>query len=731
MPAMSTQRFFATAPKGITNLLVEELSALGATDVREVTAGALFAGTMETAYRACLWSRTASRVLLQLAQFPAMDTEALYAGIRDLDWGDHLAAEGTLAVDVNVRSSGITHSHFAAQRIKDAIVDQFRERGLPRPSVDLQQPDLRLNVFIDRDAVSVNLDLSGESLHRRGYRADTVVAPLKQNLAAAILLRAGWAEIAAAGGGFVDPMCGSGTLLIEAAWIAGDVAPALQRPQFGFERWLGHVPAMWQRLREEALTRAADGAARIPAMRGFDADLRSVRAARENIEAAGLADHVSVDRVDIAGVPAPSQATGLLLVNPPYGERLGAGEIEALQQTYSQLGETLRRNYRGWEAAVFTGNPPLGRFIGIKARRVHTFFNGAIECRLLRFTVAPEHFEKSAAERAIAAAERPLSEGAQMFANRLRKNLRELTRWADREGISCFRLYDADMPEYAAAIDLYRSDRLYVVVQEYAAPKTIDENKARQRLRDLLHAIPSTLSVHRDQVFLKHRQRQQGSSQYERLEERGEFHEVREGPCRLLVNFTDYLDTGLFLDHRITRTMVGAAARDRDVLNLFCYTATASVHAALGGARSTTSVDMSATYLQWAQRNFDLNGMDRASHLLVQADCLQWLAAQSEDGRARRYGLIFLDPPTFSNSKRMDVTFDVQRDHALLVGQAMALLDRGGQLLFSTNRQRFSLDQSLPQRFLVEDISAATLPRDFARNPRIHRCWRLRHAAAD
>lgn len=713
--------YFATAPKGVTSLLADELRPLGAAGIREVTAGVLFSGTLEVGYRACLWSRTANRVLLLLSRFAAPDADALHAGVQTIDWDDHLSSEGTLAVDVNLRGSRLSHSQFAARRVKDAIVDQLRFRHGMRPSVDLERPDLRINVFIDRDVASVAIDLSGESLHRRGYRDDTVVAPLKPNLAAAILLRAGWPEIARCGGGFVDPMCGSGTLLVEAAWIAGDRAPALLRREFGFDRWPGHVPGLWRRLREEAEARAEAGEGRIPSLRGFDADLRSVRAARENVVAAGVAAHVRVDRLDVAEVPAPETPTGLLAVNPPYGERLG--DSDELRTLYARLGAMLRARYQGWEAAVFTGNPPLGRFIGLKARRVHTFYNGAIECRLLRFTVAPEHFEASPDERARAAGERPLSEGAQMFANRLRKNVQALQRWAEQEGVTCYRLYDADMPEYAAAIDLYLSERPYLVVQEYAAPKTVAEDRARQRLRDILNAIPPTMGVSREQVFLKRRERQRGTAQYERQAQTGEFHEVREGPCRLLVNFSDYLDTGLFLDHRLTRAMVGGLARGRDMLNLFCYTATASVHAALAGARSTVSVDMSATYLDWARRNFALNGIDPRLHALVQADCLRWLEQQAGDPRAPRYGVIFLDPPTFSNSKRMQSVFDVQRDHVMLVRRAASLLAEDGVLVFSTNRQRFRLDVDGLAGLRIEDVSERTIPRDFARNAKIHRCW--------
>jgi 23S rRNA (guanine2445-N2)-methyltransferase / 23S rRNA (guanine2069-N7)-methyltransferase len=741
---MTEFRFFAVAAKGIGPLLAEELRALKAQGVGEVAAGVAFSGPLSVGYAACLWSRTASRVLLELKRFDARDDGELYAGVRAIPWDEHLKPSGTLLIDANCRRSRIKHSQFAAQRAKDAIVDQMRSRHGVRPNIQREHPDLRLNVFIDRDLATLYLDLSGESLNRRGYRAQGGAAPLKQNLAAAVLLRAGWPAIAAAGGALVDPMCGSGTLLIEGAWMASDRAPGLLRAEFGFERWLQHDHATWKDLRGEAAARAEAGVARVPPILGYDAGERAVRNARANIEAAGLTGKIEVRCVTLGdliaerklGLPAgaasagnaePSGASfadkhaaaeaGLVITNPPYGKRLG--ESDELVSAYEQLGTLLRTRYLGWQAAVLTGNPPFGKHVGIRARRVSTFYNGAIECRLLRFVLAPEHFVAESKPREL----RP---GAQMFANRLRKNLQTIGRWAEREGIGCYRLYDADMPEYAAAVDLYQAERLYAVVQEYEAPKSIDPNAARQRLRDMLHALPITLGLDRDQVILKHRARQRGSAQYQKLAERQEFHEVREGPCRLLVNFTDYLDTGLFLDHRITRRWVAEAASGRELLNLFCYTGTATVHAALAGARSSLSVDMSAPYLEWARRNLVLNGIDAARHRLEEADCLEWLERHARSTDERRYGVIFLDPPTFSNSKRMEATLDIQRDHVRLLKQCLSLLEPDGELFFSTNRRHFKLRAEELTGVSIEDVSEQSVPRDFARNPHIHRCFRIR-----
>ncbi len=722
--------FFATAPKGIEPLLADELRALGAHTVKEVRAGVSFEGTLALAYRVCLWSRTANRVLLPLARFEAPSPEALYEGVRFIDWAEHMAPDGRLAVDFTTSASQITHSHFGALKVKDAIVDQFRDACGVRPSVDVERPDLRINVYLRRDEATVGIDLSGDSLHRRGYRLEGAAAPLKENLAAAILLRASWPSIAEAGGALIDPMCGSGTFPIEAALIAADSAPGLFRDYFGFLGWKGHDAALWEQLIAEARERREAGLARIPLIAGYDADPAAVRVARENLRRAGLGERIRIERGELARLERPvGYETGLVVVNPPYGERLG--DQKSLAPLYASLGDILKQRFVGWKAAVFTGNPGLAKGMGLRAKRTHTLYNGPIECRLLRFDVEPQWFwERTERREAAQAALSPdeLGPGAEMFANRLRKNLRELGRWARREGIDCYRLYDADMPEYALAIDLYQGEQRWVHVQEYEAPKTIDPKKAQTRLREALAVIPQVLEIPPTQMFLKVRRRQTGLLQYEKQAAEQKFYPMREGGYTFLVNFTDYLDTGLFLDHRLTRVLIRKLAQGRHCLNLFAYTGTATVYAAAGGAKSTTSVDMSNTYLGWARRNMALNGYEGRMHEFVQDDCIKWLDAQAADRSSKRYGLIFLDPPTFSTSKRMEQTFDVQRDHVALIRKTVSLLEQGGTLIFSNNYRKFKMDTEALPDLRIENITRETIPKDFARNPRIHNCWRIARA---
>jgi 23S rRNA (guanine2445-N2)-methyltransferase / 23S rRNA (guanine2069-N7)-methyltransferase len=712
----ATRPFFATCPKGIEPLLADELRLLGAEMVKETRAGVSFEGALAIGYRACLWSRLASRILLPLTSFPAPTPEELYAGAQTIAWKEHLAAEGTLAVDFTTSQSAITHSHYGALKVKDAIVDQLRDEFGVRPSIDTAQPDIRVNVYLLRDQATVSLDLSGESLHRRGYRTQTVQAPLKENLAAAILLRANWPAIAKQGGMLVDLMCGSGTLPIEAAMIAADIAPGLAREYFGFTRWKQHDTAVWAGLLDEAHQRRETGLTHLPPIHGYDHDPLAIRAARDNIKRAGLGNLIVAQQRELSDCTPEQSPTGLVVANPPYGERLGPGsELPAL---YTELGTQFKKCFPGWRGAVFTGNPELGKVMGLRAGRMHTLYNGAIECKLLHFEITPDNI---VGERAPKPFEIRPGSSAEMFANRLRKDLQHFGRWARRQEIFAYRLYDADLHEYNLAIDVYESDRRYVHVQEYEAPDTISPDKARQRLQHALGVIPLVLEIPREQMFFKVRKRQKGGAQYEKLDQTGEFHEVREGPCRLLVNFTDYLDTGLFLDHRDTRTMLGGLAKGKTFLNLFGYTGTATVHAALGGAVSTTTVDMSYTYLDWAQRNFELNKLAGNKHELVQADVLVWL----KENRQRRYGLIFLDPPTFSRSKRMEDTLDVQRDHAALIADTAALLEPGGVLIFSTNLRRFKMDREAFAGLHVEDITRKTIPRDFERDPKIHQCFRI------
>lgn len=717
----SPLEYFATAPKGLSDLLADELRALGAQAIAPKTAGVAFSGDLETAYRVCLWSRLANRVLLPLATFDAPDTDALYEGVSALNWLDHLGPDSTLAVDFTTTGSRIRHTRYGAQRVKDAIVDQLRTASGTRPSVDTRKPDVRIHAHVQRDVATVSIDLSGDSLHRRGYRPEGGAAPLKENLAAALLVRAGWPEIAASDGALVDPLCGSGTLTIEAALMAADIAPALARVRFGFSCWRPHQAEVWSRLLGEAQTRREAGLARLPRIYGYDADARAVRGARDNVARAGLAGRIRIEQRELAALRRPPEAvSGLVITNPPYGERLGDRAV--LGELYAKLGAVLREEFEGWRAAVFTGNPDLGKRMGLRAQRLHTLYNGALECRLLHFEIAPQWFVGRPLVPRTGVATVPA--GSEMFANRLRKNLKQLTRWARREGVRCYRLYDADMPEFNLAVDLYQGEGRWVHVQEYEAPSTVDAAAAQQRLAQAVAAVPAVLSLAPADIFIKQRRRQRGGGQYQKLADEARFHVVEEGGLRFLVNFTDYLDTGLFLDHRPTRALIRSLAGTRRFLNLFAYTGTATVCAAAGGARITTSVDLSQTYLTWAQRNLALNGFAEHNHELIRADCLRWLAEQSRTP-AQYYDLIFLDPPTFSASKRMAQSFDVQRDHVRLIRQAVSLLAPDGVLIFANNLRRFRLERDAFADLAVTDLSAATVPPDFGRNRRIHHCWKI------
>ncbi len=725
MNADTPQQWFATCPKGIEALLADELSALGATATRETVAGVHFEGPLAVAYRACLWSRLANRVLRPVASLSAADGDALYEELKGLNWGELFTPRQSFAIDFSGQNRHIRNTQYGAQRSKDAVADWFVANVGRRPDVERANPDVRFNIRLVNDRAMLAVDFSGGSLHRRGYRQGAGAAPLKENLAAAILLRADWPAIAARGGALIDPMCGSGTLLLEGAMMVADIAPGLGRRRFGFERLQGHNEAQWGAILADAKGRAERGRAReLPEIRGYDADRKVVYQAQANVAQAGLEKIVRVSCKPLAGLSRPTHKPlplGLLVCNPPYGERLG--EKESLVYLYRQLGEVMLREFRGWQAALFTSDLELGRATGLRSHKRYALWNGPIASNLLLFDLSDNELRGPAPA---ASAETPpqdspgeLSPGAQMFANRIRKNRKRLLGWVKRQHIDCYRLYDADMPEYAVAVDIY-GDRVHVA--EYQAPRGVDAAAAAQRLQEVRAALPAALQVAEGAVVYKQRQRQRGGFQYGKQDDAGDLFSVREGRARLLVNLTDYLDTGLFLDHRPLRLRIAAEASGRDFLNLFCYTGSATVHAALGGARSTTSVDLSNTYLAWLRKNLAHNGLDESRHRVIRADCLAWL-----EQAPGHYDLILLDPPSFSNSAAMTQSFDVQRDHTRLIDAAMRVLREGGQLYFSNNRRGFRLDHALAERYDCQDITAATLDPDFQRNRRIHACWSIRH----
>ncbi|MEM7293873.1 MAG: bifunctional 23S rRNA (guanine(2069)-N(7))-methyltransferase RlmK/23S rRNA (guanine(2445)-N(2))-methyltransferase RlmL [Pseudomonadota bacterium] len=719
---MVSLTFFATTPRGMEPLLEGELRAAGARNVRRASAGVAFSGPLECAYKIALWSRVANRILLNLKDFRAADEGELYAGIGTVDWSEHLDVDGTLAVNAHCANSSLTHSQYVALKIKDAIVDQFRAKAGRRPSVDRERPDVRVNAYLNRNRLKLSLDLSGGSLHRRSYRSADSGAPLKENLAAAILLFAEWEQIAAAGGELLDPMCGSGTLLIEAAMIAADIAPGLRREHYGFSSWKQHKPELWEKLLAEARDRRDHGLAGLPTIRGYDRDATAVAAAKRNAQVAGLADQIQLQVRDLAKYQAPTTSgVGLFVTNPPYGVRLDSDG--SLSRLYGMLGHAMRQHPQ-WRAAVLTANPDLTHRFRLPADRELPLKNGDLDCRLRLMKIPDAVDSVESATPSGAVARHTEGDDIGMFVNRIRKNHKSLRGWARQNNLDAYRVYDGDLPQFNAAVDVFYcgDSRTRVHLQEYAPPKTVDADRANARLDSMVAAIPELFDCREEDVFVKTRRRQRGEDQYSRLGRHGSFHTVREGDCEFRVNFEDYQDCGLFLDHRKVRQRIQNAVAGKTFLNLFAYTGAASVYAAVGGAASITTLDMSQRYLDWARENWALNPVESIPHAFIEADCIEWLTSNNNTSR---FDLILLDPPTFSNSKKMSTTWDVQRDHTSLVLAAMQLLNPGGKLVFSTNRQKFRLDAHLESTFSCRDVSRKTVPRDFARTPGVHRCWEI------
>lgn len=725
----SALSLFVTCSKGLEGLLESELRDCGALQVRQSVAGVYCTADLRVAYRLIMFSRLCNRVILLLAEGPVLDADDLYDSASVVDWSVHLPPGHTLLISAAGSTEQLIHTQFVAQRIKDAIVDQFRNKGLERPNVSREAPDLLIHAVIKKERLSLGIDLAGASLHRRNYRLEQGEAPLKETLAAALLMRAGWPQRENPKPLLYDPMCGSGTLLIEGALMALDIASGLVRDS-SLTRWPHHRADLWQEVRQEAEARKAAAQGWQGMTKGSDLDPRAIDRARRNAQRAGVEAFVQLSEGGLAQIHL-AEPPSLVICNPPYAERLGEQtEIELL---YAELGSWLRNNAMGATAAIFTAKPAWGKLLGIHSHKQYALFNGALPAKLLLMHInddsiyskrqkeTPSPYGAKAASAAQPQIE--LDAGAQMFANRLRKNLRSLGKWARTQGHECYRLYDADMPEYAFAIDCYGK---HIHMQEYKAPATIDEADAAERRRQAYQALcvvmQEVLQIPPQQISLKVREKQKGSEQYRPTHKDGEDIEVSEGEARFIVNLERYLDTGLFLDHRPIRQWIHQHSRNCRFLNLYCYTATASVHAALGGALSTTNVDLSRTYLQWAQRNFELNNIDLREHALIQSDCLSYLQEAQEE-----FDLIFLDPPTFSNSKSTENVLDIQRDHQELIGHCMRVLAPNGLLIFSNNHRRFQLDDEIAERYLVQDCTPASIDKDFARNPKIHRTWFIRH----
>ena len=702
-------QFLALTSPGIEILLAEEVKQLGGEDVVQKPEGVYFTATLSTAYNIVLWTRLATRVLLKLAEAEANTKDELYKGAQTVDWLSVFNSDSSFAIDFVGKSREIRNSQFGGLTVKDAVVDQFRDAGEARPDIDKSNPDIRFQARLLKGVVSFYLDFSGRGLFQRGYRQDSGAAPLKENLAAAMVLRSGWLDDTSKP--LVDPMCGSGTVLIEAVSMALKQAPGLDRLYWGFEAWLGHEEETWQQIESDVKAQAIENFSLFNGkVYGSDIDSRVVNTAKQNARKAGFSDLIEFSCKDAGKINNVFSKPGVLLFNPPYGERIG--ELPELVELFGALGQKLKQQYLDWRVAILTANSELLAMLKLATTKRYKFKNGPLDCVFALYDVDEKQLARDTALGNVDFSKQPSD-----FSNRLKKNLKTLKGWVKSENISCYRCYDADIPEYNVAVDIYNE---YVVVQEYAAPAKIAPEKVAKRLQEVLYWVPKITGIEASNVVLKTRQKQKGSNQYQKLNKKNQSLVVDEYGAKLKVNLWDYLDTGLFLDHRKTRQIVAKRAKGKTFLNLFSYTGSVSVQAALHGAESVTTVDMSKTYLQWAEENFALNKLVGHKYEFIQADCLAWLKQTDS-----KFQFIFIDPPTFSNSKRMDDVFDVQRDHVDMLTDAINCLTDDGEIMFTNNKRNFKMDVEALNAlgFKVENLTDRTRDKDFARNKHIHNSW--------
>ena len=736
-------RLTARTLEGLEWLLARELEAVGAVDLRigrrTIEFSARPGAEKETLYRTVLESRTAIRVLEPLGRFRVESPESLYRALGDVDWTEQLKTSDTLRVDAAIHDTFTTHSLYAAQIVKDAVVDQLRTPSGKRPSVQLRGATLRLALHLVGDVATIFRDAAGRSLHQRGWRMGEVEAPLSEVLAAGILGIAGWwrpgEATATSGEPVLDPLCGSGTFVIEAATIAAGMAPGLwrsRRKAHGFFRFRDCDKPLAQKLVADLEARVVEPAGSFQAS---DLDPQAVEATRACAQAAGVSRSVVIAQHHFEEV-RPKGPPGLVITNPPYGERLPLPRAGAL---FRRLGDWLVQRCGGWRAAILAPDTPAAGHLGLRPAQRVPLMNGPIACRVLEVEIrershleapsgsegTPPHEARSGSDgtpRHVRAGSRPVADQLGDFRRRLAKRFKHLSKWARRQGIEAFRVYDRDIPEIPLVIDWYAG---WLHAAEYERPHDRTEIEHDVWLDRMIEAAALELGVPPSQTFLKVRKRQRGGDQYEKVGERQAIVTVREGGLEFEVNLSDYLDTGLFLDHRQTRAMVRSEADGKRFLNLFCYTGSFSVYAAAGGAAETTSVDLSNTYLEWTRTNLSKNGFkDAGRHRTVRDEARALLEHRAKRGEPP-FDLVVCDPPTFSRSAKSEVPWDVERDHADLLELVAGNLAPGGVVYFSTNFRRFHLaEERLAQLYTIREITRQTIPEDF-RNDRIHRAWRL------
>ncbi len=803
----------ATSTMGLESVVARELQKLGFSPKNIDVGRTLFTGSERDICRANINLRCAGRVLIRVGEFPAEDFGALFDRTAALPWERWLPKNAAFPVDGRSVKSTLTSVPACQSVVKKAIVTRllkaYNTIALPEDG-----PKYPVEVSLLKDRAALTLDTSGDGLHRRGYRKLVGAAPLRETLAAALVLLSYWNRERP----LLDPFCGSGTIPIEAALIGRNIAPGLRR-NFVSESWNAIPSSDWAEVRKEAQDSILP---ELPyKIQGCDIDPQAIEMAQYHATMAGVRSDIDFFCRDFRNTQSDLQY-GCTLMNPPYGKWIG--EWDDLQELYYSIPAVLQK-LTTWSHYIYTAFPDFERHIGQEASRRRKIYNSRLECTYFQFfgprppeenneNISAQYSEETEttgvieAEKAVEAekvaeadAFRPIVEAsendshrnterksiqdvptnltnptnrtdstnptnttnltnptnqtfptnpetkkektiipalnpnprslraafggvseseknsAEDFARRLEKLAHHLRRWPTKRGITCYRIYDRDIPEIPLAIDRYE-DCLHVA--EYDRPSDRTAAQQSQWLDLMVGTAGRVLEVPNDKIFLKQRRRQSGSSQYNRWDTQNYVIEAHEGGLKFFVNLSDYLDTGLFLDHRLTREMVRKEAKGKRFLNLFSYTGSFSVYAASGGAETVTTVDLSNTYLDWAQDNLELNGFRGKQYEYIRSDVFRFLNALYDD---ELFDLVVLDPPTFSNSKDLS-DWDVQRDHAEMLNLLISHLAPGGIIFFSNNNRRFKLHETEIHGVTIREISNRTVPEDF-RNKRIHRCWKM------
>ena len=723
---------FARCAGGFEDVLAGELRALRMRRVRPQVGGVIFFGSRADAYRACLWLRSATRVQMVLARVGAHDADALYQGVAALPWEKHVAPGATIAVNAHGANPELRNTQFVALKVKDAVCDRLREARGERPNVDGRDPDLAIDVAVHPAKATVYLNLSGASLHRRGYREEGVQteAPLKETLASGILLAAGWPGIARAGGCLADPMCGSGTFSIEAALMAAHIAPGLLRERWGFEGWVGHDPALWEQVRDEAAQSRRDPAG-IRIVAG-DLDESAVAIARSNARRAGVEELVSFAVDDAArmgrrlrALPGRGEAGGLLVANPPYGRRLLSDD--ELPQVNRSLAAAVDALPQGWATALVTPDPTVDTALGRMPTQVIETRNGPIRVWVRLYAPDAARLVHEVTSLGGTLRRVPIAEpNSAQFAARLRKVGRERARWARKAQVTCYRVYDADLPDYALSVDLYTgvgSDegRRCAVVTEHRRPSSVDELRATRRLADAVALCAAVLDVPEEDVVCRPWQDARSKDEEAaRLKHRSL--EVVEGSCHFTLDLARP-EAVLPLSQRAVRELVSGCARDARVAALFATSGAAIVRAASAGAAGTVIVDGASAWLEGVRRLMQANGHVGKRHRSVCVDVRTWLRGEAKAHRS--YDLVICMAPAWLPARDAGgVEWNLGQSVDDLVRGVGAVLAPGGRLVLSFDDRGLRLDRGSLEAcgLTLEDMGGNVVPHDFERSREVPRC---------